>query len=157
MTEPLKNAPRNWGPWGAEDQIGCLNVLTSDEVSARRAHRQQVKVMMPGAPVALPEAIRRIRFVRSRFVCAQGRLDDLLRAETNEARVQRCGHGFQKGAVERRRRSVERTSSDQMDPSSRRASGPDSDSTCACSSINVARSKQLLRSSAEIRKSSSLV
>jgi hypothetical protein len=47
---------------------------------------------MLGGLVARPAAIRRIRFVRSRFVCAQGRLDDLLRAVTNEARIQRCGH-----------------------------------------------------------------
>lgn len=66
MTEPLKNAPRNWGRWGAEDQIGCLNFLTNDEV-LRGVRRQQVKIFMLGAPLAWPEAIRRIRFVRSRF------------------------------------------------------------------------------------------
>ena len=32
ITEVLKDAPRNWGRWGANDEIGGLNFLTSEEV-----------------------------------------------------------------------------------------------------------------------------
>ena len=28
----LKNAPKNWGRWGADDEVGALNFLTSAEV-----------------------------------------------------------------------------------------------------------------------------
>ena len=30
--EMLTDAPKNWGRWGAEDEIGCLNFLTDQEV-----------------------------------------------------------------------------------------------------------------------------
>ncbi|WP_312720996.1 cyclase family protein [Mobilicoccus sp.] len=32
MTEILKDAPSNWGKWGADDEVGALNYLTSEEV-----------------------------------------------------------------------------------------------------------------------------
>ena len=32
FTELLKDAPNNWGRWGADDEIGALNFLTSEEV-----------------------------------------------------------------------------------------------------------------------------
>ena len=32
VSELLKNAPRNWGRWGAEDEVGSLNFLTPAEV-----------------------------------------------------------------------------------------------------------------------------
>jgi len=30
--EMLKNDPRNWGRWGPDDEVGCLNFLTREEV-----------------------------------------------------------------------------------------------------------------------------
>ncbi|MGY1601930.1 cyclase family protein [Geodermatophilus sp. SYSU D00815] len=32
MTEVLADAPTNWGKWGDDDEVGCLNYLTADEV-----------------------------------------------------------------------------------------------------------------------------
>ena len=32
--ELLKDAPRNWGKWGADDEVGSLNYLTPDVVVA---------------------------------------------------------------------------------------------------------------------------
>jgi hypothetical protein len=32
MDELLKDAPSNWGKWGAEDEVGSLNYLTEPEV-----------------------------------------------------------------------------------------------------------------------------
>lgn len=62
MTEPLKNAPRNWGRWGAEDQIGCLNFLTNDQV-LRGVRRQQVKIFHAwrAARVARGDPTHRLR------------------------------------------------------------------------------------------------
>lgn len=31
VRELLKDAPRNWGKWGADDEVGCLNYLTAKE------------------------------------------------------------------------------------------------------------------------------
>jgi kynurenine formamidase len=32
MDEVLKDAPKNWGKWGDEDEVGALNYLTAEEV-----------------------------------------------------------------------------------------------------------------------------
>jgi len=32
FTELLKDAPKNWGRWGGNDEIGALNFLTNAEV-----------------------------------------------------------------------------------------------------------------------------
>lgn len=32
VTELLKDAPKNWGRWGADDEVGSLNFLTNAEV-----------------------------------------------------------------------------------------------------------------------------
>ena len=32
LEELLSDMPRNWGRWGDDDEIGCLNFLTSKEV-----------------------------------------------------------------------------------------------------------------------------
>ena len=55
MTELLKDSPKNWGRWGANDEIGCLNFLTSDEVLRGVRAVKQGKVFMLGVPVARPE------------------------------------------------------------------------------------------------------
>lgn len=32
MDEVLREAPKNWGKWGEEDEVGALNYLTAEEV-----------------------------------------------------------------------------------------------------------------------------
>jgi hypothetical protein len=32
LQDMLADAPRNWGRWGSDDEIGALNFLTSAEV-----------------------------------------------------------------------------------------------------------------------------
>ncbi|MBI3798706.1 MAG: hypothetical protein HY268_17290 [Deltaproteobacteria bacterium] len=54
FTELLKDAPKNWGRWGAEDEIGALNFLTSVEVLRGVRAVRQGKVFTLGAPVAWP-------------------------------------------------------------------------------------------------------
>ena len=34
MDEVLRDAPKNWGKWGEEDEVGALNYLTTEEVFA---------------------------------------------------------------------------------------------------------------------------
>jgi kynurenine formamidase len=55
ITELLKGAPKNWGRWGANDEIGCLNFLTSEEVLRGVKAVKQGKVFMLGVPVARPQ------------------------------------------------------------------------------------------------------
>ncbi|MGH7931723.1 MAG: cyclase family protein [Candidatus Binataceae bacterium] len=55
IVEVLKDAPKNWGRWGADDQIGCLNFLTSDEVLRGVRSVKQGKVFRLGVPVARPQ------------------------------------------------------------------------------------------------------
>src|SRR5262244_561474 len=55
MTELLKDAPKNWGRWGADDEIGCLNFLTNEEVLRGVRAVKQGKTFMLGVPVARPQ------------------------------------------------------------------------------------------------------
>ena len=55
ITETLKDAPKNWGRWGANDEIGCLNFLTSEEVLRGVRAVKQGRTFMLGVPVARPE------------------------------------------------------------------------------------------------------
>jgi kynurenine formamidase len=55
IAELLKDAPTNWGRWGADDQLGSLNFLTSEEVLRGVRSVKQGKVFMLGVPVARPE------------------------------------------------------------------------------------------------------
>ncbi len=55
MAEFLKDAPKNWGRWGADDEIGSLNFLTSAEVLRGVRAVKQGKVFMLGVPVGRPE------------------------------------------------------------------------------------------------------
>jgi len=32
MDEVLRDAPKNWGKWGEQDEVGALNYLTTEEV-----------------------------------------------------------------------------------------------------------------------------
>ncbi|MGA2409446.1 MAG: cyclase family protein, partial [Candidatus Binataceae bacterium] len=45
-TETLKDLPKNWGRWGANDEIGSLNFLTDKEVLRGVKAVQQGKVFM---------------------------------------------------------------------------------------------------------------
>ena len=36
MDEALRGAPKNWGKWGEEDEVGALNYLTTEEVFLMR-------------------------------------------------------------------------------------------------------------------------
>ena len=54
FTELLKDAPKNWGRWGADDEIGALNFLTSEEVLRGARAIRSGKVFMLGVPLARP-------------------------------------------------------------------------------------------------------
>lgn len=42
--ELLKDAPKNWGRWGSDDEVGSLNFLTAEEVLRGVSHVKQGKV-----------------------------------------------------------------------------------------------------------------
>jgi hypothetical protein len=54
FTELLKDAPKNWGRWGADDEIGALNFLTGAEVLRGVSAVKQGKVFALGVSVAWP-------------------------------------------------------------------------------------------------------
>jgi kynurenine formamidase len=54
FTELLKDAPKNWGRWGADDEIGALNFLTNAEVLRGARSIKSGKVFMLGVPLARP-------------------------------------------------------------------------------------------------------
>src|SRR5713226_7575513 len=55
FTELLKDAPKNWGRWGANDELGSLNFLTNEEVMRGVRAVKQGKTFMLGVPVARPQ------------------------------------------------------------------------------------------------------
>jgi len=44
MEELLRDAPKNWGKWGDDDEVGALNYLTADEVFRGVRHIRSGKV-----------------------------------------------------------------------------------------------------------------
>jgi hypothetical protein len=54
FSELLKDAPKNWGRFGPNDEIGALNFLTSAEVLRGIRAVKQGKVFTLGVPVARP-------------------------------------------------------------------------------------------------------
>ncbi len=54
FSELLKDGPKNWGRWGADDEIGALNYLTSAEVLRAARAIKSGKVFMLGVPLARP-------------------------------------------------------------------------------------------------------
>jgi kynurenine formamidase len=54
LNEVLKDAPKNWGRWGDDDEIGCLNYLTPQEVLRGVQHVRSGKVFTLGLPVGSP-------------------------------------------------------------------------------------------------------
>jgi kynurenine formamidase len=54
LEQLLENSPKNWGRWGDEDEIGCLNFLTPAEVLRGVASVRSGKVFMLGIPIGNP-------------------------------------------------------------------------------------------------------
>jgi hypothetical protein len=48
--EMLKDSPKNWGRWGANDELGCLNFLTNQEVLRGVKAVRQGKTFTLGVP-----------------------------------------------------------------------------------------------------------
>ena len=53
--EHLKDMPKNWGRWGANDELGSINFLTSAEVLRGAKSIRSGKVFTLGVPVARKE------------------------------------------------------------------------------------------------------
>jgi kynurenine formamidase len=53
--EMLKDAPKNWGRWGANDELGGLNFLTREEVLKGVKAVKTGKVFTLGVPLARPQ------------------------------------------------------------------------------------------------------
>ena len=53
--EMLKDSPKNWGRWGANDELGCLNFLTNEEVLRGVKAVRQGKTFTLGIPLARPQ------------------------------------------------------------------------------------------------------
>ena len=55
LAELLKDAPNNWGRWGPDDELGCLNFLDAQEVLRGAAEIQHGKVFTLGTPITHPD------------------------------------------------------------------------------------------------------
>ena len=55
FSELLKDAPKNWGRFGPNDEIGALNFLTSAEVLRGVRAVKSGKVFTLGVPLARPQ------------------------------------------------------------------------------------------------------
>jgi kynurenine formamidase len=55
VQELLADAPRNWGRWGSDDEVGCLNFQSPEEVLRGARHIRSGKVFTLGIPMARPE------------------------------------------------------------------------------------------------------
>ncbi|HEX7404290.1 MAG TPA: cyclase family protein [Candidatus Nanopelagicaceae bacterium] len=55
LTEFLKDAPQNWGVWGADDEVGALNYLTKDEVLRGVKAVRSGKTFTLGLPIGNPD------------------------------------------------------------------------------------------------------
>src|SRR5436190_2072289 len=55
LAELLKDSPRNWGKWGPDDEVGCLNYLTPEVVASAVSSARQGKVFTLQVPMANPE------------------------------------------------------------------------------------------------------
>lgn len=49
--ERLQGSPRNWHRWGEQDEIGCLNLLTSEQVLTGVRHVRSGKVFTLAIPI----------------------------------------------------------------------------------------------------------
>lgn len=50
----LRDAPTNWGKWGPDDELGCLNYLDAAQVLRGAAEIREGRVLTLGAPIAHP-------------------------------------------------------------------------------------------------------
>jgi kynurenine formamidase len=55
LDELLAGLPMNWGRWGADDEIGCLNYLTPQEVLRGIAEVKSGKVFTCAVPIGNPD------------------------------------------------------------------------------------------------------
>lgn len=55
LEELLADLPKNWGRWGAEDEIGALNFLDATEVLRGIRHVKSGKTFTLGLPIGAPE------------------------------------------------------------------------------------------------------
>jgi kynurenine formamidase len=55
MRDVTRDAPKNWGRWGADDEIGALNFLTRDEVLRGIRAVSEGKVFTLGSRIADPQ------------------------------------------------------------------------------------------------------
>jgi kynurenine formamidase len=54
LDQLLDGLPKNWGRWGEDDEIGCLNYLTPEEVLRGVSHVKDGKVFTLGIPIGSP-------------------------------------------------------------------------------------------------------
>jgi hypothetical protein len=54
LQELLADLPKNWGRWGSDDEIGCLNHLTPEEALRGVRHVKSGKVFTLGLPMGSP-------------------------------------------------------------------------------------------------------
>jgi kynurenine formamidase len=54
VSELLRDAPRNWGKWGPDDEVGSLNYLTADHVLESSHMIRSGKTFTLGVPIADP-------------------------------------------------------------------------------------------------------
>jgi kynurenine formamidase len=52
LSQLLADAPRNWGKWGSDDEVGALNYLTREEIKLGVAAIRRHRPFALGAPVA---------------------------------------------------------------------------------------------------------
>lgn len=55
LGEFLKDSPKNWGRWGPDDELGCLNFLTNEEVLRGVRAVKQGKVFTTGEKMGNPQ------------------------------------------------------------------------------------------------------
>ena len=53
--ELLKNAPKNWGKWGPDDEVGSLNYLTPEVIVQAAGSIRSGKVFTLQVKMASPE------------------------------------------------------------------------------------------------------
>jgi hypothetical protein len=56
LDEVLKDAPKNWGKWGDQDEVGALNYLTAEEVVRGVRHIKSGTVFTDGEGLRLTQA-----------------------------------------------------------------------------------------------------
>lgn len=55
FSELLADSPKNWGKWGADDEVGCLNYLGEPEALAGKEEIRSGKTFTLGIPIASPD------------------------------------------------------------------------------------------------------